>query len=73
MTTDARMVPVMQFCCNCHCGCPELLFAPDAPAERRVVMTDDFGQRIEISVDQFRTFLKHVKSGVLEEAVLAAG
>jgi len=36
-------------------------------------MTDDFGQRIEISVDQFRTFLKHVKSGVLEEAVLAAG
>lgn len=73
MTNDARLVPVMRFCCHCHCGCPELLFAPDAPPERRVVMTDDFGQRIEISVDQFRTFLKHVKSGVLDEAVLAAG
>jgi hypothetical protein len=73
MSTDERLLPVMRFCCHCCCGCPELHFAPDAPAERQVVMTDDFGQRIEISVAQFRSFVKHVKSGVLEETVLAAG
>jgi hypothetical protein len=73
MTGDEGLIPVMRFCCKCHCGCPELRFAPDAPPERRVVMTDDFGGRIEISLDQFRTFLRHVKSGELEEAVLAVG
>lgn len=73
MDGEARRVPVMTFCCHCHCGCPELFLEPDAPADRRVVMTDDFGQRIEISVDQFRTFVRHVKSGVLEEALLTAG
>jgi tripartite-type tricarboxylate transporter receptor subunit TctC len=36
-------------------------------------MTDDFGQQIQISVDQFRTFVRHVKSGELEETLLAAG
>src|SRR5260370_41683201 len=38
MTTDAHLVPVMQFCCHCHYGCPELLFTPDAPARRPVLL-----------------------------------
>ncbi len=73
MTTDGRLVPIMRFCGQCNCGCPELLVAPDAPAERRVVMTDDFGQRIEMGVDQFRDLLEHARSGALDEAVLAGG
>jgi hypothetical protein len=73
MDGGAPRVPVMKFCCHCHCGCPELFLAPDAPEDRRIVMTDDFGQQIEISVDQFRTFLRHVKSGELEETLLSSG
>jgi hypothetical protein len=73
MDGHAGRVPVMRFCCNCHCGCPELFLEPGAPEDRKVVMTDDFGQQIQISVDQFRTFVRHVKSGELEETLLAAG
>lgn len=67
MTNDGRLVPIMRFCGECNCGCPELLVAPDAPAERRIVMTDDFGQRIEISADQFRDLVGRAKSGALDD------
>ncbi|HEY8200029.1 MAG TPA: hypothetical protein VII47_01610 [Actinomycetota bacterium] len=73
MATDARLVPIMRFCGQCSCGCPELLIAPDAPAERRVVMTDDFGQRIEMGADQFHELLERARSGALDEAMLTAG
>jgi len=72
MSDDARLVPVMQFCCHCHCGCPEVFLAPDAPEDRRVVLTDDFGQRIEISRDQLHTLLEHGRNGALETALDAA-
>ena len=67
MTNDGRLVPIMRFCGECNCGCPELLVAPDAPAERRVVVTDDFGQRIEISADQLRDLVGRAKSGALDD------
>ena len=72
MSDDARLVPVMQLCCHCHCGCPEVHLAPDSPEDRRVVMTDDFGQRIEISMDQLRTLVERARSGALEAALEAA-
>ncbi|KWW99441.1 Uncharacterized protein LI90_1076 [Carbonactinospora thermoautotrophica] len=62
---------MMRFCGQCSCGCPELFLDPDAPEERRVVITDDFGQRIQMSLDQLRDILEQAKSGALEEALLA--
>jgi hypothetical protein len=71
MNDDTHLLQVMRFCCHCHCGCVELLVEPEAPAERRVVMTDDFGQRIQMSLDQLRTIVKRAKSGAVDEALLA--
>lgn len=73
MTDPTDLVPVMRFCCHCHCGCVELFFDPEGSDEQRVVMTDDFGQRIQMSVAQLRTLVKHVKSGALDETLTTAG
>jgi hypothetical protein len=73
MTDPPALVSVMRFCCHCHCGCVELFLDPDAPDERRVVITDDFGQRIQMSVAQLRTIVERAKSGALDEAVVGAG
>jgi hypothetical protein len=71
MNDDMHLVQVMRFCCHCHCGCVELFVEPEAPDERRVVMTDDFGQRIQMSLDQLRTIVNRAKSGAVDEALLA--
>jgi hypothetical protein len=72
--TDADgLVPVMRFCCHCHCGCVELFLDPAAGDEQRVVMTDDFGQRIQMSVAQLRTVVTRAKSGDLDDVLLSAG
>jgi hypothetical protein len=73
LTDPTGLVPVMQFCCHCHCGCVELFLDPKAPEEQRVVMTDDFGQRIQMSVAQLRTVVKHMKNGALDETLVSAG
>ena len=52
MTHEER-VHVATFCGNCSCGCPELYVDPAAPADRRIVITDDFGQEIRMSAAQF--------------------
>jgi hypothetical protein len=70
MPHDTDLIHVMTFCGECSCGCPELFLEPAAPDERRVVLTDDFGQRIQMSVDQWRTIVDTAKSGALDEAVL---
>ena len=57
---------IATFCGKCDCGCPELFIDHDAPAERRIVITDDFGQRIQMSHDQLRDLVADVKSGVLD-------
>jgi hypothetical protein len=62
---------ITTFCGQCNCGCPELHLADDAPEERRVVITDDFGQRVEMSLDQLRVLVEDIKSGVLDELTAA--
>lgn len=71
-----EMVPGMRhvatFCGKCSCGCPELHIADAAPPERRVVITDDFGQRIEMSLGQLHDLVEDVKSGVLDPLLAGA-
>ena len=44
---------IATFCGQCDCGCPELWYNPDATDElKRVIITDDHGQRIEMSLAQ---------------------
>jgi len=71
MDADTHLVQVMRFCCHCHCGCVELYLEPEASEDRRVVITDDFGQRIQMSLAQLRTIVNRAKSGALEEALVA--
>lgn len=37
-----------------------------APADRRVIITDDFGQRVEMSADQFGSLVEEAKAGKLD-------
>jgi hypothetical protein len=60
---------VATFCGQCNCGCPELYVAEDAPAERRIVITDDFGQKIEMSAGQLAVLVADIKAGVLDEVL----
>jgi hypothetical protein len=52
-----------------------LYVAESAPPERRIVVTDDFGQRIEMSLEQLHDLVEDVKSGALDPVVapLVAG
>ncbi|MBC6446627.1 hypothetical protein [Actinokineospora xionganensis] len=70
MTSDHNMRHVATFCGQCSCGCPELWIDPDAPDEKRVVITDDFGQRIQMSVGQLTDLVADVKNGVLDELLI---
>jgi hypothetical protein len=36
-----------------------------------VVITDDFGQRVQMSVDQFQALVEEVRSGRLDEPLAA--
>ena len=66
MSNDTDLQHVATFCGQCNCGCPELYIDHDAAPERRIVITDDFGQRIQMSHDQLRDLVADVKSGVLD-------
>jgi hypothetical protein len=44
-----------------------------AVPERRIVITDDFGQRIQMSVEQLADLVGDVRRGVLDEVVAALG
>ncbi len=63
--------PVAAFCGSCNCGCPQLFVDPAAPAERRIVLTDDFGQRVQMSADQFSSLVADAKSGKLDDIATA--
>jgi hypothetical protein len=56
-------------CGQCNCGCPELFVDHQAPPERKIVITDDFGQRVQMSADQFQVLVDEARSGRLDEAV----
>ncbi|MCK9877463.1 hypothetical protein MXD59_17075 [Frankia sp. Ag45/Mut15] len=48
----------------------------DAAPERRIVITDDFGQRIQMSVEQLQVIVDEARSGqitTLVDAELALG
>lgn len=64
---------VATFCGQCSCGCPELYLDPAAPDERRVVITDDFGQRIQMSLGQLGDLVADARNGVLDALIGASG
>ncbi len=66
MADIAGLEPVATFCGKCDCGCPQLFVDPSAPSERRVVLTDDFGQQVQMSADQFSSIIEDAKAGRLD-------
>ena len=62
----SALEPVATFCGTCSCGCPQLFVDPGAAAERRVVLTDDFGQRVQMSAEQFASLVEEAKAGRLD-------
>ncbi|QVQ50846.1 hypothetical protein J4H86_18530 [Spiractinospora alimapuensis] len=60
------LVPVATFCGKCDCGCPQLWIDPAAEPEKRVVLTDDFGQRIQMSADQLADLVEQARTGAFE-------
>lgn len=62
----AGLQHVATFCGQCSCGCPELHVDPNADDERRVVITDDFGQRIQMSLAQLAVIVDDARNGVLD-------
>lgn len=66
MTGQPSLEPVATFCGSCNCGCPQLFVDPEAAADKRVLFTDDFGQRIQMSADQFGSLLDEAKAGRLD-------
>ena len=64
--SDAGLEHVATFCGQCSCGCPQLYVDHDAAPDHRIVLTDDFGQRIQMSEGQLRDLVADVKRGVLD-------
>ncbi|QMU74730.1 hypothetical protein GXW83_01985 [Streptacidiphilus sp. PB12-B1b] len=64
--SNLSTTPLATFCGNCNCGCPELFIDPAAPADKRIRITDDFGQHIQMSADQFQDLLAQAKAGILD-------
>lgn len=62
--------PVATFCGQCNCGCPQLFVDAAAPAERRILLTDDFGQRVQMSREQFAALVDEAKQGTLDGLAL---
>ncbi|HEV2781017.1 MAG TPA: hypothetical protein VGX25_16665 [Actinophytocola sp.] len=61
------MERIATFCGQGDRGCPEVWVDHDAPAARKVVITDDFGQRVHMSLSQLAELVADVKDGVLDE------
>ncbi|MDH6115327.1 hypothetical protein P3T36_007163 [Kitasatospora sp. MAP12-15] len=64
--------PIATFCGNCNCGCPQLFLDPAAPEDRRVRITDDFGQQVQMSEEQFRDLVAQAKNGTLDNLATTA-
>ncbi|MCK9895864.1 hypothetical protein [Frankia sp. AgB32] len=71
MPAAERTRHLLTFCGKCSCGCPELLVDHEAPTERRIVITDDFGQRIQMSVEQLEAIVEEARAGRITELVTA--
>jgi hypothetical protein len=73
---DSTLAPtsgthLLTFCGKCNCGCPELYVDHDAAPERRIVITDDFGQRIQMSVEQLEAIVEEARAGRITSLVVA--
>ncbi|MDF3291439.1 hypothetical protein [Streptomyces silvisoli] len=71
MSGTEGLEQVATFCGKCNCGCPQLFVDPSATADRRVVLTDDFGQRVQMSADQFSSLVEDAKAGRLDGVITA--
>jgi hypothetical protein len=62
--------PLAVFCPGCgECGkpdCPKLFIDESAPLEQRIVLADDFGSQVRMSVAQFCDIIAQAKSGTLD-------
>ncbi|WP_256102649.1 hypothetical protein [Streptomyces sp. Ncost-T10-10d] len=56
------MEPVATFCGNCNCGCPQLFVAETAPAERGIVINDDFAQQARMSAGQVGSLVEDAEA-----------
>ena len=72
MDDGRRLMHITTLCGQCSCGCPELFIDPDASPERRIVITDDFGQRVQMSLDQFQVLIDQARSGELDDLLSRA-
>ena len=64
-----RLTRLALLCGQCSCGCPELLVDHEAPPQHRIVITDDFGQRVQMSEDQLLVLIEEARSGRLGAAL----
>ena len=64
-----RLTRFALLCGQCSRGCPELFVDHDAPPERKIVIIDDFGHRVQMSADQFAVLTEEARSGRLDKAV----
>jgi hypothetical protein len=67
--THPEPYSIRVFCGDCNCGCPELFVDPKAEEPRRIVLADDFGQRVQMSVEQLGQLVRDAKSGALDELI----
>jgi hypothetical protein len=67
------LTSIIVLCGQCSCGCPELFIDHAAEPERRIVITDDFGQRVQMSVEQLRVLVEEARSGRLDEVLAGVG
>ena len=44
----------------------------DTAPEKAIVITDDFGQRVQMSADQFAVLIEEARSGRLDQALAEA-
>ncbi len=56
--------PIAVLCAKCN-DCPVIAIDETAPEAKRVVITDDFGQEIQMSQDQFQVLIDLAKSGAI--------
>jgi hypothetical protein len=61
-----NLTRIAVLCGQCSCGCPEVLVDHDAPAEKQIVITDDFGQRVQMSAGQLQAFVAQARAGQLD-------
>lgn len=69
MNGTGGLTQIAVLCGNCSCGCPELFVDHEAAEDRRIVITDDFGQRVQMSADQLLALIEEARSGRLDEAI----